>query len=128
MRREWYGRDGSFKGYKDRNRYYDAHGNYCGYYNHSEGKFYGSHGQCKGRVQQEGRIIRFYDAHGISTGYRDTVDGKRYDEHGQYLGRRDKDGRVYGKHGEYRGRSVARGGKSSGGGGIIGFFKRMFGR
>ena len=32
MRREWYGRDGSFKGYKDRNRYYDAHGNYCGYY------------------------------------------------------------------------------------------------
>lgn len=47
-----------------------------------------------------------------------------------FLGRRDKDGRIYGAHGEYKGGSFKRGSAkwSNGGGGLLSFFKRFFGR
>ena len=123
----YYGKDGSFRGYKEGNKYYDAHGTYRGCYVHSTGKFYGAKGEYKGKVQQDGCITKFYDETGTYMGYRNNIDGKRYGATGEYKGKREKDGRIYGPQGEYRGRSVVRGGKSKKGGGIFGFFKKLFG-
>ncbi len=123
----YYGKDGSFRGYKEGNKYYDAHGTYRGCYVHSTGKFYGAKGEYKGHVVHEGRITEFFDAKGSFKGYRDNVTGKRFGARGEYKGKRDKDGKVYGPRGEYRGHSVVRGGNDKKSGGIAGFFKKLFG-
>lgn len=128
MRRDYYGGDGSFRGYKDGNKFYDAHGNYRGCYVHSSGKFFGARGEYKGRVSNYGTITKLFDARGNYKGYRDKVTGKRFGAHGEYKGRRDKDGKIFGPHGEYRGRSVTRGGESKKSVGIFGFFKALFGK
>ena len=58
---------------------------------------------------REGNIAKYYDAQGRYKGYRDYTTGTYHDAQGRL-----------------KGRGAPRGGKSSSGG-IMGFFKRMFG-
>ena len=129
--RDYYGRDGSYRGNKvldgDIAKYYDAQGRYKGYRDYKTGKFFGARGEYKGKSERSGNITKFFDAKGSFKGYRDNTSGKRFGARGEYKGHRGADGKFYGARGEYRGHSVVRGGGSKKGGGISGFFKALFG-